>query len=418
MNHDKGRISRRDFGKVSAAAGFAVLSARAARADTNVDTLKVGLIGCGGRGTGAAGDILTGNQNMQLIALADTFEDRLNNCRERLENHENPQVAGQVNVDDGHCFVGLDAYQRLLETDVDVVLQATPPYATARHIEAIIDAGKHIFSEKPIAVDPVGVRRVMAAADKAEEQGLSFVAGTQRRHAKEYVETIKQIQDGAIGEIVAMRAHWLGGIPFAHEREEGWSELEWRIRNWIPHNWTCGANIVEQHIHNLDVMNWVKGDHPAAVVASGGRAWMPETDQYGDIWDNFSCEYEYADGVRMYSFSRWWPRGGATSLLEEVMGSQGKSNCRDMAETGIEPMVQEHINLVNSIRNEGPYFNEGRQVAESTLTALMGRMSAYTGERVTWEDAMNSDLSLDPGELDWDREYPVPPIAVPRGQET
>ncbi len=413
MNDNTGRISRRDFGKVSAAAGFAALTARAARAETNVDTLRVGLIGCGGQGTNNITSFLQGNENVQVIALADTFEDRLNSCRERLEGHDNPQVAGQTNIDDAHCFVGLDAYQQLLETDVDVVLQATPPYATARHIEAIIDAGKHIFSEKPIAVDPVGVRRVMAAADKAEEQGLSFVAGTQRRHAIDYIETIKQIQDGAIGDIVAMRAHWRGGIPFALEHEEGWSDLEWRIRSWIPHNWTSGANIVEQHIHNIDVMNWVKGDHPTSVVASGGRAWLPDEDRYGDIWDNFSCEYEYADGTRMFSFSRWWPRDAAGGVFEEVMGSEGVSNCRDMAESGVDPYVQEQINLVKSIRNEGPYINEGRQVAESTLTAMMGRMSAYTGQRVSWEEALESDLSLDPGELDWDRDYPVPPVPSP-----
>jgi len=411
---NEGRMTRRDFGKVGVAAGFAAWTARKAAAETNSDTLKIGLIGCGGRGTGAARDILNErNENVQLIALADVFEDSLNGTRNHLENHDNEAISGRTNVDDDHCFVGLDAYQRLLETDVDIVLNATPPYATARHIEAIIDAGKHIFAEKPSAVDPVGVRRVIAAAEKAEEQGLSFVAGTQRRHQRQYIETIEQLQDGAIGEILAMQVYWAGGIPWARERQEGESDLAYRVRNWIPNCWTSGANIVEQHIHNIDVINWLKGEPPQSVFASGGRAWLPDEERYGDIWDNFSCDYEYPDGTHMYSFSRWWPGGSDGGVHERVVGSQGESNCQDMGESGINPMVQEHINLVNSIRGDGAYYNEGRQVAYSTLTAIMGRMSAYTGRRILWEEAMESDLSIVPDELDFDLEYPLDPVPVP-----
>ena len=407
-------MTRRDFGKVGIAASFAAWTARKAAAETNSDTLKIGLIGCGGRGTGAARDILNErNENVQLIALADAFEGRVNNCRNSLENDDNEAISGRTNVDDDHCFVGIDAYQQLLETDVDVVLNATPPYATARHIEAIIDAGKHIFAEKPAGVDPVGIRRVIAAAEKAEEQGLSFVAGTQRRHQRQYIETIEQLQDGAIGDILAMQVYWAGGIPFAHERQEGESDLAYRVRNWIPNCWTSGANIVEQHIHNIDVINWLKGEPPQSVFASGGRAWLPDEERYGDIWDNFSCDYEYPDGTHMYSFSRWWPQGSDGSVHERVVGSQGESNCQDMGESGINPMVQEHINLVNSIRGDGPYYNEGRQVAYSTLTAIMGRMSAYTGRRILWNEAMESDLSIVPDELDFDLEYPLDPVPVP-----
>ncbi|MFO7774879.1 MAG: Gfo/Idh/MocA family oxidoreductase [Candidatus Hydrogenedentota bacterium] len=407
-------MTRRDFGKVGVAAGFAAWTARKAAAQTNSDTLRIGLIGCGGRGSGAARDMLNErNENVQLIALADVFEDRLNGTRNNLENHDNEAISGRTNVDDDHCFVGLDAYQRLLETDVDVVIHGTPPYARPQHIEAIIDAGKHLFTEKPAAVDPVGIRRVIAAADKAEEEGLSFVAGTQRRHQQEYIETIEQIQDGAIGEILAMQAYWAGGLPFARERQDGWSDLEYRIRNWIPYCWTSGSNIVEQHVHNLDIMNWVKNDHPQSVFASGGRAWMPEEERYGDIWDNFSCDFEYADGTHMYSFSRWWPGGSDGSVHEHVVGTEGESNCRDMGESGINPYVQEHIDLVNSIRGDGPYYNEGRQVAYSTMCAIMGRMSAYTGRRILWEEAMESDHSIVPDELDFDLEYPVDPVPVP-----
>lgn len=414
---NKQGITRRDFAKVGLAASFAAWTARRAAAQTNADTLKIGLIGCGGRGTGAARDILNErNENVQLIALADVFEDRLNGCRNSLENDGNEAISGRTNVDDDHCFVGLDAYQRLLETDVDVVLNATPPYATPYHIEAIIDADKHVFAEKPVAVDPAGIRQVIAAADKAEEQGLSFVAGTQRRHQQEYVQTIEQIHDGAIGEVLAMQAYWCGGYPWSRGREEGWSDLEYRIRNWNFYCWTSGANIVEQHVHNLDVMNWVKNDHPQSVFASGGRAWLPEEEIYGDIWDNFSCDFEYPDGTHMYSFSRWWPGGTDGSVHERVTGSEGVSSCTDMGESGINPYVQEQINLVNSVRNEGPYYNEGRQIAYSNLAAIMGRMSAYTGRRILWEEAMESDLSLVPDELDFELEYPVGPIPVP-GEE-
>ncbi len=416
MKQKQGGISRRDFGKLSLAAGVSVLSARGALAETNSETLKIGLIGCGGRGTANAINMLNErNENVQLIALADTFEDRLNSCRNRLENHDSEAVAGRTHVDDGHCFVGLDAYQQLLETDVDIVLDCSPPYARPYHVDAIVDAGKHIFAEKPISVDPVGARQVIAAADRAEEQGLTFVVGTQKRHQREYIETIEQIQDGALGDIVMMRAYFCVGIPHARERQDGWSDLEYRIRNWIPNNWTSGANIVEQHVHNIDVINWVMGDEPPQVAfASGGRAWLTEDERYGDIWDSFTVDYEYPNGVHMFSFSRWWPQGTASSVFDQVTGTEGQSNCIDLASgSGIDPSIQEHLDLVNSVRGDGPYLNQGRRMAYSTLTALMGRMAAYTGERITWDDVMNSDLSIVPETLDFDADYPLPPVPVP-----
>jgi len=405
-------ISRRDFAKTSAAAaaGFAILSGKSGVAADNVDTLKIGLIGCGGRGGGAAVNCLTGNDNIKLVAMADVFEDKLQSKRKEIES--NKRINAKVDVKDDMCFVGLDAYKKLLETDVDVVIHATPPYARPMHIEAVINAGKHLFSEKPFAVDAPGIRRCIAAAKKAAENKQVFVTGLQRRHQTSYVETIKKLQDGEIGEILAARAYWNGGLPFCHERKEGWSDLEYRLRNWYNTIWTCGDNIVEQHVHNLDVINWVLGAHPVKVVASGGRAWKPAEERYGDLWDSFSCDYEYENGVHMLSMSRHW-NNSKNDVFEEVTGSKGKSRCQDMARDDSDPYVNEHIALMKSIRGEIDYINEGIRTSESTLTAIMGRMAAYTGKELTWDEALNSEESLVPEVLDFDHEYPVGPIPVP-----
>ncbi len=404
-------ISRRDFAKASAAAAtFAILSSRSGVAQNNTDTLRIGLIGCGGRGGGAAVNCLTGNDNVKLVALADVFEDKLQGKRKEIEG--NRRIKDKVDIKDDMCFVGLDAYKQLLATDVDVVIHATPPYARPMHIEATIAAGKHLFSEKPFAVDAPGVRRCIAAANAAKEKNLVFVTGLQRRHQTSYVETIKQLQDGKIGDILAARAYWNGGLPFCHERKAEWSDLEYRLRNWYNTIWTCGDNIVEQHVHNLDVINWVLGAHPVKVVASGGRAWKPAEERYGDLWDNFTCDYEYENGVHLLSMSRHW-NNSKNDVFEEVTGTKGKSKCQDMARDDSDPYVNEHIALMKSIRGEIPYINEGVRTSESTLTAIMGRMAAYTGKEITWDEALNSDESLVPEVLDFAHEYPVGPIPVP-----
>jgi predicted dehydrogenase len=407
-------MTRRDFAKASAAAGFAILSSRTVGAATNSETLKVGLLGCGGRGTGAAQQMLQGNPNVKLIALADLFEDKVKSARSRISRNKDERVRSKCAVDDDHCFVGFDAYKKILKTDIDILLEGTLPYSRPKHIEAAVNAKKHIFTEKPAASDPVGIRQFIAAAKRAEELKLSFVAGTQRRHQKPYVETMKKLHDGAIGEILSARAYWCGGLPFVRERRSDMSDVEYQIRNWINYCWTGGDNIVEQHVHNLDVINWVMDDHPVRVFASGGRAWKPSEEKYGDLYDHFSCDFEYANGVNMSSFSRHWNNvdGG---VFEEVVGTKGKSNCHNLAgkEKGEDPYVQEHIDLVKSIRGTGPYLNEGVRVAESTLTAIMGRMSAYTGKRVTWDEAINSDLSIVPENLSFDIACPVGPIPSP-----
>ena len=406
-------MSRREFAKASAvAASFAILAGKSGVAQDSAETLKVGLIGCGGRGGGAVVNCLTANDNVKFVAMADVFEDKLVARRDDLRNNKHPKVQPKIDIQDDMCFSGLDAYKQLLATDIDIVIHATPPYARPMHLEAIIEAGKHVFIEKPFAVDPVGVRRCIAASKAAEAKNLVLVTGLQRRYQTSYMETVKKIQDGEIGEILAARAYWNGNLPFCHEREPEWSDLEYRFRNWYNYIWTCGDNIVEQHMHNLDVINWILGMHPAKVVASGGRAWKPVVEKYGDLWDNFTCDYEYPNGVHMLSMSRHW-NNSHNAVFEEVTGTKGKSQCRDMGRDRSDPYVNEHEALVQSIRGEIPYINQGVQTSESTLTAIMGRMAAYTGKEVTWEEAMNSELSLVPPVLDWDQEYPVAPIPVP-----
>jgi len=296
--------------------------------------------------------------------------------------------------------------------DVDAVVVNS---MTNNHHEvyfAAVNAGKHIFTEKPVAVDAVGIRRFIEAARKAEANKLSVVAGTQRRHQTPYVETVKRIHGGEIGEILSGRAYWIGTLPFSHERKPEWSDLEYRLRNWYNQIWTCGDNILEQHVHNLDVINWALNAHPERVVASGGRAWKPFEERYGDIWDNFTCDYEYPGGVHILSMSRHW-ENSKNAVFEEVTGTKGKSSCCNLGKETSDPYVQEHIDLYASIRGTGPYLNEGVQVAESCLTAIMGRMAAYTGAEVSWDDALKSDLSLVPEELDFAKAYPLGPIPVP-----
>lgn len=417
------RITRRDFAKVSAAAaGFAIVSGRTwAQQQANSETLRVGLLGCGNRGTGAAHQLLMGNENVQLVAMADVFQDKLDAKRKATAEHKNPAISGKYAVDDDHCFVGLDAYKRIVDSDIDILVEGTLPYCRPKHLVYAMNAGKHIFTEKPIAVDPVGIRMVLDAAKVHKEKGLSFVAGTQRRHDRGYQETIKRVHDGAIGPILSGRVYWCGNLPFVHDREPGWSDLEYRIRNWYGYCWVAGDNIVEQHVHNIDVANWVMGAHPVEVFASGGRAWKPAEEKYGDIFDHFECDYTYPNDVHVYSFSRHWYEADG-GVFEEFIGPNGRTDCAQKIEGANpfefsgekeNPYVQEHIDLVNSIRGTGPKWHEAEEVCFSTLTAIMGRESAYTGKRLKWDEFLNSDLSLVPEDLSFDKPYPVRPVPRP-----
>ncbi len=405
-------LSRRNFAKTSAAAGFAILTAKTGLAASNGDTLKVGLLGCGNRGTGAATNMLEGKNNVKLVAMADLFPDRLETSKQKLKKSKNKEVTSRFDVDEDMCFTGFDAYKKILATDIDIIIEGTLPYSRPMHIEAAAEAGKHIFSEKPAAADPAGINRFMAAAAMHKKKGLSFVAGTQRRHQKEYVETINKIHDGEIGEIVSMRAYWCGTLPFAEIRQEGWSDFEYAVRNWYAHAWVAGDSIVEQHVHNIDVCNWVMGGPPKSVFASGGRAWKPNEERFGDLFDHFSCDYEYENGVHLTSMCRHW-YSATGGVFEHVYGTKGNSNCKDMGKPGINPYVQEHINLVDSITGAGPRLHEGKRVAESTMTAILGRMSAYSGLRKGFEAELAKGERIVPETWDFNASYPTRRVAQP-----
>ena len=405
-------ITRRDFAKASAAAGFAVLAGRSGVAETNADTLKIGLLGCGGRASADLVRMLAGNDNVKVIAMADLFEDHLKAKRAEFENHKEPGIRAKVDIADDHCFVGWDAYQGILETDIDILMETCTPYIRPKHIEAAVAAKKHIFAEKPIAVDPVGAQRFMKAMKKHKEMGLSMVCGTQFRHDGARLETLEKIRDGAIGEVVALRSYYCGGLPFVVERDPKWGDIEYRLRNWYNYCWCSGDNIVEQAIHGIDHCNWVMGGPPESVFASGGRTWKPRTEMYGDLYDHFSCDFIYPNGVHLAEYCRHWD-GCAGAGGMEIVGAKGVSNGEDMSAWKGDMTMEEHRDLVASIRGTGPYLHEGQRIAETTLTALMGRISAYTGRRVTFKEVLSSDLSIVPDPLDFDMEMPVGPIPAP-----
>ena len=308
------------------------------------DPIRIGVIGCGGRGTGAVLNALGASTNVhypgagyhtedvqkgarittkgvQVVALADLFPDRLNRCRQNL------QALGNQ-VEDDHCFIGFDAYQKLLAVpEVNYVILATPPHFRPLHLKAAIEAGKNAFIEKPCAVDPTGVRMIMEAGKLARQKNLGIVAGTQRRHEKDYREAIQRLRDGAVGDIIYGRCYWNGGEIWVIEREPGWSDMEWQLRNWNYFTWLSGDHIVEQHVHNLDIMNWVIGTHPIKATALGGRQVRTQP-MHGYIYDHFATEFEYPNGVRMWSQCR--QINGCEGKVEEaVFGTKGTSNCRN-----------------------------------------------------------------------------------------
>ena len=389
-------LHRRAFLEASAAGTAALAFAPWVHARGS-DTLRLGLIGCGGRGTGAAANCVESSPGIEVVAMGDLFADRLRSSREQLA------VLGEaLRVSDETCFTGFDAYRGVLACEVDIVILATPPHFRPEHLRAAIEAGKHVFLEKPVAVDPVGVRTVIEASERARETGLAIVAGTQRRHQASYLETIERIQGGAIGELLGGSCYWNQGGLWMHPRRPEWSDAEWQIRNWLYFTWLSGDHIVEQHVHNLDVMNWVFGGHPLRATGMGGREVRTDP-AYGNVFDHFAVEYEYPGGRLVHSYCRQID-GCATQVGERVIGSRGSADpagtilgARLWRFEGQEPnpYVQEHADWIASIRAGRP-LNEGRQVAESTQTAILGRLSAYTGKSLEWEEASAADLRLGP----------------------
>ncbi|HOV77858.1 MAG TPA: Gfo/Idh/MocA family oxidoreductase, partial [Sedimentisphaerales bacterium] len=337
------------------------------------DEIRVGVVGCGGRGSGAAHDCVNSSPGVKIVALADAFEDRLGGLKK------------DFNIPDDRCFVGLDAYKQLMALDdVNLVILATPPGFRPKQFAEAIRQGKHVFMEKPVAVCPAGVKMVIEASELASQKGLGVVAGTQRRHQPEYVETMKRVHDGAIGEIVSAQCYWNMGGLWVSERQPGQSDVEWQIRNWLYFTWLSGDHICEQHVHNIDVINWAFNDvQPETVHGLGGRQYRTEP-KYGHIFDHFGVEFTYPGDVRTISMCRQI-EGTANNVSERVVGTKGWTDCCGtiVGENAwryrgprANAYVQEHTDLIKSIRDGKP-LNEGKRIAESTLCAIMGRESAY-----------------------------------------
>jgi myo-inositol 2-dehydrogenase / D-chiro-inositol 1-dehydrogenase len=410
-----------------AAAATAAVLGQMAHAQGS-DRIKVGMLGCGGRGNGAIGNCLDADPGVEIIALADLFESQAKGTRDRFLKNE--KYKDRIKVNDDHIFSGFDCHEKIAQCEADLLLMATAPAFRGRQLRAAIKAGKHIFTEKPVATDVAGCKEVIEVSNLAKEKGLAIVAGTQRRHQAGYVETMKRIHDGAIGELVGGQCYWYGdgiwfkGVPGNIQM----SELEWQCHNWYHFTWLSGDQICEQHIHNIDVMNWCFNGPPAKFTAVGGRAWRSyNQDQIktakevcrkftgsednwekynGDIWDHIYAEFEYANGARCLSFSGHSPGSGRNG--EKIVGTKGSSNCSGSISganawsfdgKGIDPMVQEHKDLIASIRSGQP-LNEGVRVAESTLTAIAARIAACTGRTFTWKWLMGaSKQELVPREL-------------------
>ncbi|MBI3838708.1 MAG: Gfo/Idh/MocA family oxidoreductase [Planctomycetia bacterium] len=405
--------SRRDFLKTSTAIVGGALAgslaiARSAHAAGD-DQIRIALIGCGGRGTGAANQALSTQGNVKLIAMADIYKDHLDHSYQTLLKQEN--LKSRIDVPDDRKFVGFDAFQKALDAGPDLVILATPPGFRPMHFEAAVKANKHIFMEKPVATDAPGVRRVLAAAEESKKRNLAVGVGLQRHHQNVYLETIKRLQDGAIGEIIATRVYWNGSTPWMHERKPGQSEMDYQLTNWYYFTWICGDHIVEQHIHNMDVINWLKNGYPVKANGMGGCQVRKGKD-YGETFDHHCVEFEYADGSRMFSQCRHIP-GCWNSVSEHAHGTKGTANIgngmiKSTSGSTVEtwryrgptpdPYQVEHDDLFASIRSGNP-INEAENGAKSTMTAILGRMCTYSGKEVTWDQAINSEINLAPDEF-------------------
>ncbi|MFO0888631.1 MAG: Gfo/Idh/MocA family oxidoreductase [Isosphaeraceae bacterium] len=422
--------TRREFLRSASAATAtaATLAALPAVHAAGSDTLRIGLVGCGDRGTGAASQALAADSNVRLVAMADAFEDRLRHSLDMLK--QDPKVGPKVDVAADHSFVGFDAYRRLIDSGVDVVLLCTPPQFRPLQLKAAVDAGKHVFAEKPVAVDAPGVRSVLETCERARTKNLSVVSGLCLRYDNGFRETVRRIHDGQIGQVTTLLANDYRSGRWAKPRQPGWSDMLYHMRNWYNFTWLSGDFNVEQHVHFLDVCAWImKGRYPIKAVGMGGRQALTG-DEYGNIYDHFSVVYEYDDGARLISNCRQQP-GCKNDMSARVLGTTGradfverKNGLRIHSDKGswhfegpVNNIYQtEHDELFAGIRSGRP-INNGEYMAKSTLLAVMGRMAAYTGQEITWEMAMNSKEDLSPSRYDWDAAPPPSPIAVP-GQTT
>jgi myo-inositol 2-dehydrogenase/D-chiro-inositol 1-dehydrogenase len=401
-NNPTNAVSRRQFLKRStvfaASAAAAVSFPSVLRAQNQ--PIRAVIIGLGGRGSGAGRDFMEASKALdvegKIVAAADIFPEKAITAKDNF------------GVPEDKCFSGFDAYQKALAVPgVNYAILATPPGFRASHLKAAIEAGKHVFMEKPVAVDGPGCRIVYAAGEEATRKNLKVAAGTQRRHRPSYIETIKRIHDGAIGNVIALRVYWVNGGPIWHRGDQGATDLEKQVRNWYHYIWLCGDHICEQHVHNIDVSNWIMNAHPVKCWGMGARQQLEG--KSGEIWDNFSVEFQYANGVRLHSacgqIKRAW-----SSVSEAAAGCTGVAELNDgrniiksadgkvWRPTGITEdngYVNEHRDLINAILHDTP-LNEAKQVADSTLTAIMGREAAYSGSEVEWDTVLNSNFTYGP----------------------
>ena len=406
-NKRKPDVTRRGFIKGAAAgsalAGFSIpASANPAR------KFKIGLIGCGGRGSGAAGNAMqaakTQGDSASIYACADLFKDRAE--RARRTN----------NIPKERTFVGFDGFRKLLDLDLDYVILATPPHFRPEHFASAIAAGKNVFTEKPVAVDAPGIRRFLAAGEAAKKAGLSVAAGTQRRHQKQYIECQKRVADGAIGQIVNGRCYWNMGGLWTRKKEDGWADVEWQIRNWLYFTWLSGDHIVEQHIHSLDKALWLMDDQPPKVAFGLGGRQMRTEEKWGHVFDHFAVCYEWENGAKTFAFTRQMS-GCSNNVEDYVQGTKGSARILHNSVTGgdttwryrgAKPSMYdvEHKELFAAIRS-GDTINNGTYMSYSTMLAILGREVCYTGKSITWDQAMKSEMDLSP------TQYEFGPVEVP-----
>ena len=402
--HDQ--TDRRTFLKASSASimGGALAAGsigRFAHAAGN-DEIKVALVGCGGRGTGAVAQIFNTKGNTKLVAVADAFHSKATNALTQLSNH----AADKVAVPEENIFLGLDAYRHAIETDCDLVVIATPPGFKPQQFEHAVNNGKHVFMEKPVATDAPGVRRVLAAVEESKRKNLMVGVGLQRRHEPQYMETVKRLHDGAIGDIICQRVYWNGGGIWYRNRQPGATEMQFQCDNWYHFNWICGDQIVEQHIHNIDVGCWVKGAYPIECNGMGGGEQRMGGDRTkSQIFDHTFCEYTFDDGTKMFSQGRHLD-GGWTNVSEFVHGSNGTADPNgriwspgnDWRFEGqrLGGHQQEQHDIIESLM-AGNIYNEGEYGAKSTFAAILGREACYSGKVIRWDDLLERGRDLCPG---------------------
>jgi len=417
-------LSRREFLKTGAAVSAGAVLASGGAFAAGSDKIHVAMIGCGDRGTKDAVDCLNADPGIEMTAIADLFQDRVDRSLAEMRK----ATPDKVKVTPQTVFLGFDAYKKVLAMkDVDMVLLLTPPGFRPQTLRAAVDAGKHIFMEKPGAVDPVGIRSLMESADMADQKKLSIVVGTQQRWQPQYQELMKRVHNGDLGEVVGGQAYWNWGSSKWHweQRKPGWSDMEWQIRCWPYFTWLSGDHIVEQHLHNMDVINWAIGTHPVSCLGMGGGQ-SRTGPEFGNIWDHFTVEYEYPNGVRVMSMCSQI-EGSTPRVQERVLCTRGATvTDRSMGYiedtkgqkvfTYSDPIhsgeVTQFQNLIRSVRDGKP-INECRRIAESTMTLILGRMSAYTSRAIKWDWAMKAsklDLSREKYEMG---DLPVDPVAVP-----